>query len=80
MEGLSAVSWIKTSILGGGMVYLRIYLAEREGVISNSLFEEFLDWEAQLQCLYEDYPEHFHKPFGPPGHEIDGPDLDGGSA
>ena len=56
------------------------FLAEREGVISNSLFEELLDWEAQLQCLYEDYPEHVHKPFGPPDDERDGPDLDGGPA
>lgn len=55
-------------------------MAEREGVISNSLFEELLDWEAQLQCLYEDYPEHFHKPFGPTNDEQDGPDLEGGPA
>ncbi|WP_022695873.1 hypothetical protein [Ponticaulis koreensis] len=58
-------------------------MAEREGLTSNSLhdvFEELLDWEAQLQCLYEDYPEHFHKQFGPPDSGMDEPDLDGGPA
>lgn len=34
-------------------------MAESECLTSNFVLQELLDWEHQLQCLLEDYPDLF---------------------